>query len=227
MVNGEECENEEVKSEERDDKETAERLSLWNPRSACNWSVLFTPVFGSYILSKNWLVLGDEQKAKNSMTWFYISIVYLLIIPFVTIPPPFGRLGPLGLILVWYLTSGKHQMEYVSSNTPDYEHKSWSKALSVGACALVLYFGIIFGYAALTAPTTNEIIESNSTSLVNQIVHEQFKQSVNCTHVKVVEKTGETSFLAHAFMDDNTVREIKVTFDGTNIYVEVPSEALE
>jgi hypothetical protein len=28
--------------------------NLWNPMVAVGWSILFTPVFGAWILSKNW-----------------------------------------------------------------------------------------------------------------------------------------------------------------------------
>lgn len=35
-----------------------EKITLWNPNAAVNWSVLFTPIFGAWIQAKNWKALG-------------------------------------------------------------------------------------------------------------------------------------------------------------------------
>ena len=40
--------------------------SLWNPDVAGAWSLLFTPIFGSVLLLKNWRAIGREDKIGNS-----------------------------------------------------------------------------------------------------------------------------------------------------------------
>jgi hypothetical protein len=48
---------------------------IWNPSAAANWSIIFTPAFGSFLQAINWRVPGDEKKAKAMMNWFYLIAV--------------------------------------------------------------------------------------------------------------------------------------------------------
>jgi len=111
--------------------------AIWNPNATVNWSFPFTPAFGSYLQSKNWRVLGHENKAKAAMIWFYISIVAITIsllsfgiynynaINFVEIW--------LFYIIIWYLVSGRNQAKYVKEKFgKDYSRRSWSKPILIG-----------------------------------------------------------------------------------------------
>ncbi len=48
-------------------------LKIWNPDVAGAWSLLFTPILGSIIVHKNWVSIGDEEQARKSKKWIYIS----------------------------------------------------------------------------------------------------------------------------------------------------------
>lgn len=59
--------------------------SLWDPEAAALWSLLFTPIFGCFLITKNWTRLGEDSRAKSSMLWLGGSVVlvffnYLLIV---------------------------------------------------------------------------------------------------------------------------------------------------
>ena len=48
----------------------AENPELYAPQTAAKWSLLFTPVFGAYVLKNNWKALGQapqEKRSKNLM----------------------------------------------------------------------------------------------------------------------------------------------------------------
>ncbi len=47
-------------------------LALWNPDAIASWSLLFTPVFGSYFVMKNWQSIGDTEKARTAQNWLFI-----------------------------------------------------------------------------------------------------------------------------------------------------------
>ena len=44
-------------------------LHLYNPNPAASWSVILTPLFGAYIIRKNWLTLNNTEAAKRSFFW--------------------------------------------------------------------------------------------------------------------------------------------------------------
>ena len=50
------------------------RHAVWNPDAAAGWSLIFSPVFGSYLHMCNWRTLSEPKKEASSKTWFYISI---------------------------------------------------------------------------------------------------------------------------------------------------------
>ncbi len=105
-------------------------LELWDPKKAVLWSLLFSPIFGAFLHSKNWQTLGKPEEAKKSMYWVYGTIAVLLVnllFPFPTI------LMPVALI-AWFFLSAKKQMAEVPE---DYCSKPWKKPLKFGAIGLV------------------------------------------------------------------------------------------
>ena len=56
------------------------QIKLWNPNAAANWSLLFTPIFGSYLQFRNWQALGKKDEADNARNWFIFSILFILFI---------------------------------------------------------------------------------------------------------------------------------------------------
>ena len=97
------------------------QVELWNPNAAANWSLLFSPAFGSYLHMKNWEALGEVQKAKSSKTWFISSLIFTVL-----------GLG-FFVLVAWYFSIGKKQSIYVKEKFSDnYSKKSWGIPLLIG-----------------------------------------------------------------------------------------------
>lgn len=118
---------------------------LWNPNATTLWSLLFTPIFGSLLQSKNWEELGEQEKADNSKNWFYGAIAFV-IIAILFIPEKFGAMPSIVFLLLWYFLSGKKQTSYVKEENIDYDKKSWGKPLSI---AIAVIFGVVLVLLAL------------------------------------------------------------------------------
>ncbi len=100
--------------------------SLWNPDAAGAWSLLFSPIFGSVLLLKNWQAIGREDKVGTARIWLIISIVMLVLTIFV---------GGVGLIyiIIWYFAWQKPQTKFVKTQWgKDYPRKSWKTPLLIG-----------------------------------------------------------------------------------------------
>lgn len=122
--------------------------AIWNPNATANWSIIFTPAFGSYLQMLNWQSLGKPERAASAQTWFYISLAmlaaYVLLGVFMP-DPKVSDAAARGLallyLLVWYFGAGRSQIKFVKANLrSDYPRKPWAKPLLIAVAAL-------FGYA--------------------------------------------------------------------------------
>ena len=84
------------------------RVSLWSPIAIFIWSFLLSPLFGSYLLYRNWSELGKSNLSKRALYWFYsyvglfIFVVLGVCIGNELIPLLVGRIAFGGLI-VWMI----------------------------------------------------------------------------------------------------------------------------
>lgn len=121
------------------------RPAIWNPNATANWSLIFSPAFGSYLQMLNWRALGEPEKAASSRKWFYVSIgmlaVYGLMGAFMAdTNVAEGASWVLSVIFlsVWYFSSGRKQCKYVKEKFgSNYARESWGKALLVGIAAYI------------------------------------------------------------------------------------------
>jgi hypothetical protein len=119
--------------------------AIWNPNSAANWSLLFSPAFGAFLHMKNWEALGEPVKASVAKIWVLVTLLALAGIPTVAafLPNPrsldgVSRIVGFVLLLSWYFSSGRSQAEYVKSRYgKDYPRRNWGKPLLLGCLALV------------------------------------------------------------------------------------------
>lgn len=111
---------------------------LWNPNAACLWSLIFTPIFGALVHSKNWRSVGEPSRARTSMLWAWATVLYILITSVLDAP----RFSGVVFLLAWYLSSGSSQIRFVAQNYgTEYEKKSWVLPLMIA----------IVGYGTLIA----------------------------------------------------------------------------
>lgn len=118
--------------------------ALWNPAAAGSWSILFTPIFGSYLLMRNWDAMGEEGKARGSRNWMIVSIL-MLALSVIT------GIGLLYLIL-WYFAANRPQIQYVNERWGnDYPRQPWGKPLGIAFALWLIPTGLIlfFIFSAL------------------------------------------------------------------------------
>lgn len=136
--------------------------AIWNPNAAVNWSLVFTPAFGSYLQMLNWKALGQSDRAASSQNWFYTSLAILVIYVLIGFFMPDSKAADgaargLGFLylLVWYFSVGRSQAKFVKEKFgSNYPKKPWGKALLIGVAAFIGYFifavvvGLILGAAS-------------------------------------------------------------------------------
>ena len=116
--------------------------TLWNPKAAACWSLLFSPAFGAFLHARNAVAMGRVDDARANRAWFYVSITYLglslvtIVIP--AIPDGLFRLAGLGLLFGWFFSLGRKQITYVRETWRDrYQRKPWTKPLLIAFCCLI------------------------------------------------------------------------------------------
>jgi hypothetical protein len=132
--------------------------AIWNPNSAANWSLFFSPAFGAYLHMKNWEALGEPVKAYAAKVWVWVTLLALAGITLAAafLPNPrsldgASRIVGLVLLLSWYFSSGRSQAEYVKSRYgKDYPRRSWGKPLLLGCLAIVgfIIFIVVVAFVA-------------------------------------------------------------------------------
>lgn len=121
-------------------------VQLWNPDAAGAWSLLFTPIFGSILVYKNWKTIGDVEQADKAKKWIYIS-VFMSVVSAVV--------GVLGIIYIctWYFMSQKKQTIYFKNEYGGkYTRKSWKKPLLI---AFSIWLGIIMAIVVVASSLTS------------------------------------------------------------------------
>jgi hypothetical protein len=130
--------------------------ALWNPSAAASWSLLFSPIFGSYLHARNWEALGQPEKAASSRKWMVVSIIFFVAIVLAAVVLPdskaadgVGKLGGFALLIAWYYTIGKSQQVYVVARFgKEYPRRGWSKPLlaALGVSIVFVVVLAIFGF---------------------------------------------------------------------------------
>ncbi|HYC53774.1 MAG TPA: hypothetical protein VEL28_02435 [Candidatus Binatia bacterium] len=118
--------------------------ALWNPNAAGLWSLLFTPIFGSVLLLKNWRAIGADDKVRRARIWLVVSVVML-------VPAMIVGLAGFIYIIVWYFAWQKPQATFVKQRWGDgYPRKSWGWPLLIAlGCWLALMAVVVLGVSGL------------------------------------------------------------------------------
>lgn len=120
--------------------------ALWRPSAVAAWSLLFTPVFGSWLLMHNWRVLGQAQAARGARRWLLASLCVLLlqllagaITRRVNGTTPLPQLIGLAWLGFWLLAAVAPQWRLVRRRFGRrYARREWNAAL-----ALAVVFGVV------------------------------------------------------------------------------------
>ena len=120
---------------------TLDKPELWNPNVAGLWSLIFSPIFGTWLHARNWKTLQETEKYQKSMMWFY-GCTAVSIASFLLPAQPPAALGIL-LLVVWWLMAGQEQHKYVKEKYPDYRKKRWGMPLSTAVLILFIILLIL------------------------------------------------------------------------------------
>ena len=130
-------------------------IAIWNPDAAACWSLALSAIFGAYLQAKNWKTLGESGRAKAAWAWFWISIVFYLLSPFISaatqsmVKDEQGILLSWGYLLVWYFSSGRSQAKYVKNNFgPNYPRRGWGVPLLIGFAIKIAAVAVVALLAA-------------------------------------------------------------------------------
>lgn len=118
------------------------RAPIWNPNAAANWSILFTPVFGSWLHLKNWQALGRAERLPAARAWLAASVVVLLATVVASIVVPASdlsiRLGNFVWLIVWYFAAARRQARFVKQELgKDYARRGWWRPLLIAIVAVI------------------------------------------------------------------------------------------
>jgi len=133
--------------------------SLWNPKAAVWWSILFLPL-GLFLHYLNWKAMGKDKEAKlaiiNAIAIFILYIINLFV------PDDISKCINMGLFCAWLtwgwnififkkniekrkakgkpLGTGKEQVEYVAEKYgTEYKRKSWLAPIAI----IFVWYGIV------------------------------------------------------------------------------------
>ena len=156
------------------------------------------------------------------MIWVYVGFVFLLVVLF--LPDNVGSGPGLIFILAWYFSSAKGQVKYLKEKDINYEKKAWGKPLLLGLAGLVVYFVVAFGVISATEPSLNEVLESESVSLVTQIVQNQLGSTAACKAVSIEKEVSDGFYHAVAYLDNGNELKIAIEHKGDQIFVTIPNQ---
>lgn len=139
------------KEAEKTDRKNAP--AIWNPKVIVCWTVLFSPIFGSYLQMLNWRALGEPEKAAEAKDSFYSSIFFVIVYGVLSLCWPLFFSLPADVFFDdldlyrnrwwyyvwlcflggWFKESAKPQIQYVKSNFgSSYPRRGWKKPLLIG-----------------------------------------------------------------------------------------------
>ncbi len=115
---------------------------LWNPNAAASWSLLFTPIFGTWLHWKNWVALGETKRAATARMWLIASMVF--VVASMVLASAEARLaGPVRLVnfaflIAWYYTGAKPQVASVKERFGDgYPRRGWALPIMIAIGAII------------------------------------------------------------------------------------------
>ncbi|MDB4637826.1 MAG: hypothetical protein P8M30_08330 [Planctomycetaceae bacterium] len=83
---------------------------------------------------------------------------------------------------------------------------------------------VAFGIISATEPSLNEVLESESVSLVTQIVQNQLGGTVTCKAVSIEKEVSDGFYHAVAYMDNGNELKIAIELKGDQIIVKIPDQ---
>lgn len=161
------CQEEQKKPNDKLEKESAPEAGngIFKPQTAVNLSLLLSPIFGAWIIRKNWKNLGNTKAEKKSYKWF-LGIIILTAISVISLEFEEFLGAEVIMLIIWYLLEAKPQIKYFKNNPPNISEENYKQIIKkpliiYGICLAVLFvFSIIFGAPTLDCSSNQAFAES-------------------------------------------------------------------
>ena len=128
--------------------------ALWNPNAAANWSLLFSPILGTWLHMLNWRALGETERAESAKTWLLATTLLLVGMSLGGALMPLSGLVGLRpivsfvLLIAWYFGSARPQANWVKEHYGNrYPRRGWTQPL-LGALVLWIAGAVLFVVAS-------------------------------------------------------------------------------
>lgn len=194
-------------------------LELWDPSAAAWWALVFSPLFSTWLMQKNWQAIGDEKEAKKAWYWIVGILICSLVLPFTDYT---GSVA-LPILIVWYLVYGKKQYDYVKNNLQDkYKRKPWGKPLLIAVGALLVFVGV--NVTMRIANGSSNRIEQTAMQIVNEKILPKRHSSNNymeCVEINLGDEFANNNYYATAVFNDGSKARLTIQIKGKNMIVQI------
>ena len=142
--------------------EAADAPPLWNPNAAACWSLVFTPILGTWLHWTNWSALGEAERTASARLWLIASVVVTLASSLVVMggirAPGTLRLLNFGYLLAWYVVGARPQARWVKERLGTaYPRRGWALPLLIATGVMIVAFFAIAYVIATSGEATTPI----------------------------------------------------------------------
>jgi hypothetical protein len=101
-------------------------------------------MFGSYVTMRNWEALGEDERARTTRIWLYVSVAVFVAMVLLPVGSGIG----IAWLVAWYFAVNRPQIKFVKARFgSDYERRPWTKIVLVWLAG-VLVAGFVLGAAS-------------------------------------------------------------------------------
>ncbi|MDD5598755.1 MAG: hypothetical protein PHV82_12480 [Victivallaceae bacterium] len=211
-----------MSNEEILDTENKTEPELWNPNAAALWCLVFSPLFSTWLIQRNWQTLGNKQEAKKGWYWLAGLLICYWVISFTGYAEKLG----LPIIVIWYLGYGRKQYRYVKDTLQDkYQRKPWGKVLLCGIGVIAILIIVNAGFPAIADNRSNEI-ELMAKQTVNEKILPAIRsygrnKYLECVEVDLDEEFAHNNYYATAIFNNGSRIRLTVQVKAKETIVQI------
>lgn len=122
-------------------------LQLWQPEIIMLLALIFSPIFGAWLVAMNWREIGEDADAQFNLyvVWGLIALALLMVlvssVTGMVLSPLLSVILAVLVWACWFGLLGREQLNFVRHELDNaYEYKSWLKPIIVLLIGILVYF---------------------------------------------------------------------------------------
>ncbi|ULJ69367.1 hypothetical protein MIS45_00330 [Wielerella bovis] len=122
-------------------------LQLWQPEIIMLLALIFSPIFGAWLVAMNWREIGEDADAQFNLyvVWGLIALALLMVlvssVTGMVVSPLLSVMVAVFVWACWFGLLGREQLNFVRNELDNvYEYKSWLKPIIVLLIGILVYF---------------------------------------------------------------------------------------